>query len=149
MTEKAWNWREEESNRLAYLGDAVYELALRRHLLERSKARGDQLQRQATYYVSAPAQAELLHRLQAEGFFTEEEWQFLKYVRNRRPGTVARHCRPADYRWATALEAYCGRLYMEGNSGRLETFFAALFRLGEEERQRRLAETEARRDGSS
>ncbi len=42
---------------LAYLGDAVYEVYVREHLLARGFVRPNQLQRAATNFVSAKAQA--------------------------------------------------------------------------------------------
>ena len=44
---------------LAYLGDAVYEVIIRRHLVCGGIVKPQVLQREATHYVSAKAQAAL------------------------------------------------------------------------------------------
>ena len=48
---------------LAYLGDAVYEIYIRRHLLKGGVVRPQVLQRDATHYVSAKAQAALITKM--------------------------------------------------------------------------------------
>ena len=45
---------------LAYLGDTVYEVFIRQHLLSQGLAKPTKLQHIATHYVSAKAQAALI-----------------------------------------------------------------------------------------
>ena len=58
---------------LAYLGDAVFSLLVREHLIEKGYGRAKDLQRESIRYVSAKAQAHFFHALENEGFFTEDE----------------------------------------------------------------------------
>ena len=50
---------------LAYMGDAVYEQAIREHLLRSGRVRPNVLHREATRYVSAKSQAAILKMMQA------------------------------------------------------------------------------------
>jgi len=83
MTDEKLPKRPEEMNPLllAYIGDAVYELYVRYHLLARGILRPDELQRSATAYVSAAAQAEAVRR--TEEMLTEEERDILRRGRKR------------------------------------------------------------------
>ena len=51
---------------LAYMGDAVYEMLIRQELLERGISRSDRLHRTATGYVNAAAQAKIIRTLLPE-----------------------------------------------------------------------------------
>ena len=48
---------------LAYMGDAVYELYVRRHLLNEGEVKPNLLQKQSIRYVSAKAQSTIIHAL--------------------------------------------------------------------------------------
>ena len=58
---------------LAYLGDAVYEIFIRRHLIKCGIVKPQSLQRRATHYVSAKAQAALITKLQEDNLLTKDE----------------------------------------------------------------------------
>ena len=59
---------------LAYMGDGIYELYIRQHVLRTGKTKPNILHREATRYVSAKAQANLIQQmLDNESFLTEEE----------------------------------------------------------------------------
>ena len=59
---------------LAFEGDAVYSLYIRRHLIFQGQTKPNQLHRLATRYVSAKAQASLIEKmLQVFGIVFEEE----------------------------------------------------------------------------
>ena len=49
---------------LAYMGDAVYEQAIREHLLRSGRVKPNILHREATHYVSAKSQAATLKMMQ-------------------------------------------------------------------------------------
>ncbi|MDO3412987.1 ribonuclease III domain-containing protein [Saccharibacillus sp. CPCC 101409] len=103
---------------LAYLGDAVFELAIRQYLITGANLRPHYLHREATKLVSAGAQARLLFRL--EGVLTEEEADIVRRGRNAKSGTMPKNANVIDYRHATALECLAGYLYYKGEHGRLE-----------------------------
>ena len=58
---------------LASLGDGIYEAAIRRHLIKGGMLKPQNLQRAATHYVSAKAQAGLIAKMLDTGFLNEEE----------------------------------------------------------------------------
>ena len=70
---------------LAYLGDAVYEVFIRQHLLALGMSKPNRLQHQATHYVSAKAQAALIDLMKADELLTEDEWSYFKRGRNLKP----------------------------------------------------------------
>lgn len=132
MTDEKLPKRPEEMNPLllAYIGDAVYELYVRYHLLARGILRPDELQRSATAYVSAAAQAEAVRR--TEEMLTEEERDILRRGRNARPGSIPRRAAPADYRASTGLEALVGYWYLTEQSERLHQMMHAILHRMEE-----------------
>lgn len=100
---------------LAYLGDSIYDLYVRSHLVNRG-GRVGALHRRAVQYVCAHAQSEALDRL--EGVLTEEEAAIARSARNTRQ-TPPRNANPAEYQRATALEALIGYLYVMGRLDRM------------------------------
>lgn len=115
---------------LAYIGDAVYELYVRYHLLARGIVRPDELQRSAVAYVSASAQAEAVRR--TKEMLTEEERNILRRGRNAKSGSMPRRTSPADYRTSTGLEALVGYWYLTGQSERLHQMMLAILNRMEE-----------------
>lgn len=102
---------------LAYMGDAVYEQFIREHILTKGTADVNKLHRISTMYVSAPAQAKIIKSLFDD--LSEEEQKLVKRARNRKYHTKAKNADPVTYKWATALEALVGYLYLSGDMQRL------------------------------
>lgn len=98
---------------LAYMGDAVYEQAVREHLLRSGRVKPNTLHRQATTFVSAKAQAMVLKRLTEEGFLTEEELAVMRRGRNAKSGSVPKNTDVQTYNFSTAFEAVLGWLYLK------------------------------------
>ena len=67
---------------LAFLGDAVYEVYIRKHVLEKGQQKADRMHRLAVKYVRAESQAKAVRRLM-EGFLTEELVGFLSLGEDR------------------------------------------------------------------
>lgn len=109
---------------LAYIGDAIFEVAIRQYLIGHTNLRPHHLHREATKLVSAGAQARLLFRIENE--LTEEEADIVRRGRNAKSGSVPKNADVLEYRHATALECLAGYLYYGGRVGRLEE----LIRLG-------------------
>lgn len=101
---------------LAYLGDTVYDLYVRSHLVKRGGKVGA-LHRRAVQYVCAHAQCEALGRL--EDALTDEEAAVVRRARNAHQ-SPPRHADPAEYHRATALEALIGYLYVTGRHERMQ-----------------------------
>ncbi|MBR3786880.1 MAG: Mini-ribonuclease 3 [Firmicutes bacterium] len=102
---------------LAYMGDAVYEQFIREHILTKGGTDVNKLHRISTMYVSASAQAKIIKSLFDD--LTEEEQKLVKRARNRKYHTKAKNADPVTYKWATALEALIGYLYLSGDMQRL------------------------------
>lgn len=103
-------------SKLAYLGDAVYELYIRTYLMNDMKGKVHLLNKTAVSYVNASAQGYAAKAL--EGFLTEEEWRVLKRGRNHK-STPPKNANVSDYRYATGLEALLGYLFIVGQKQRI------------------------------
>lgn len=113
-----WKTSEVSSLALAYIGDAVWELFARNHVLKSGIRRPKELHTATTRYVSARAQARLAAELWDE--LCEEEQAVLKKGRNAKPGHVRKNADVLDYRHSTGFEAVIGYLYGSGKLERLE-----------------------------
>ena len=106
---------------LAYLGDALYDLYVREHLIARG-GRVRALHRDAVHLVCAHAQSEALQRV--EGLLTEAEADVVRRARNARQ-TPPRNADAGEYHRATALEALVGYLYVTGSRDRMNAILSA------------------------
>ncbi|HJA26770.1 MAG TPA: Mini-ribonuclease 3 [Candidatus Limosilactobacillus intestinigallinarum] len=104
---------------LAYLGDAVYEVFIRQHLLSTGLSKPTKLQHIATHYVSAKAQAALIDLMKADKLLNETEWAYFKRGRNANSHTHAKHTAVLTYRISTGFEALMGYLQLSGQQERL------------------------------
>ena len=105
---------------LAFEGDAVYSMYIRRHLIFQGLTKPNQLHREATKYVSAKAQANLISLMIEEGILTEKEEDIYKRGRNANSHTKAKNADIVTYRMSTGFEAVMGYLHMTGAIERLE-----------------------------
>lgn len=102
---------------LAYIGDAVYELAVRRYLIKNGLVRSNRLHRETVKYVRAGAQAEALSALTT--VLTEEEATMVRRGRNAKMLHVPKGSNATEYRHSTAFECLIGFLYLKGDLVRL------------------------------
>lgn len=102
---------------LAYLGDAVYELAVRTELVKRANCPVNRLNSMASRMVKASAQSGMASRI--EPMLTEEETAVYRRGRNAHSPTMAKHATMSDYRRATGVEALVGYLYLCGRTERI------------------------------
>lgn len=109
---------------LAYLGDAVFELAVRTVLVEKKNTQPEKLHKAATKIVKAETQALMAEALKES--LTEEELAVYKRGRNAKAVTRAKNATMSEYRRATGLEALMGYLYMKDETKRM----TELIRLG-------------------
>ena len=101
---------------LAYVGDAVYELYVRVHLVEQEGMTRN-FQPAATGLVRASVQSRILGAL--EPHLTEEEANVVRQGRNANIGQIPKSASMIDYRRATAFECLLGHLLLEGREERL------------------------------
>lgn len=102
--------------KLAYLGDAVFEIIIRTLILEGTGGPVRKLHARSSSLVNAKAQAELFEAMKEH--LTEEEMAAFRRGKNAKPSSVARHAEIRDYKKATGLEALYGYLYLKGQSAR-------------------------------
>jgi ribonuclease III family protein len=119
---------------LAYVGDAVFEVYVRRHLLQSGKVKPHFLHREGTRYVSAKAQCQILFRMREDGILTDEENAVVLRGRNAKSGTVPKNTDVQTYRYSTAFEALMGYLYLTGAEERLEELICKAFSYVEEKK---------------
>lgn len=103
---------------LAYLGDAVYELYVRNHLINNGIASVNELQKESLKYVSASSQRQILEKLINENILTTEEQEIVKKGRNSK-SHKNKSTDVITYHMATGLECLIGYLY-KNNKSRLE-----------------------------
>ena len=105
---------------LAFEGDAVYSMYIRRRLIFQGLTKPNQLHREATKYVSAKSQANLISLMLEEGILTEKEEDIYKRGRNANSHTKAKNTDIVTYRMSTGFEAVMGYLHMTEAIERLE-----------------------------
>lgn len=123
---------------LAYIGDAVYELRVREHLLKSGLVKMADLHAQAVSYVKAERQSQLYGEIEA--LLSEQEREVFRHARNAKSGHQPPRTAVAAYRRATGIEALIGYLHLSGEQERLAAIFEVLFK--EEQPEATAAETE-------
>lgn len=108
---------------LAYVGDAVFTLAVRTRLVLGGGLSGREMHSLATGDVRAAAQARALAVL--EDYLSREEKDIVRWARNARVGKGGGGT-PAERHHATAFEALLGYLYLDGRTARLNELLALL-----------------------
>ena len=108
-----------KSSELAYIGDAVYELFIRKKIVEGGAGTVDAMNRKAIGYVRAESQALVAKTLLASDFLTQEETEVVKKARNHKYQNRSRSASPVEYKLATGFEALLGFCYINGRLDRL------------------------------
>ncbi|MCL2674159.1 MAG: ribonuclease III [Defluviitaleaceae bacterium] len=107
---------------LAYIGDAVFELLVRTHVLsENGNMQAAKLHKKSAAIVCAKAQSEAYFKLLEH--LTEDELNTLKRGRNARPHSMAKKTSVAEYLHATGVETLFGYLFLAGETARLKELF--------------------------
>lgn len=120
---------------LAYMGDAVYEQAVREHLLRSGRVKPHVLHKEATKYVSAKSQALVLHEMREANFLTDEEVAVMKRGRNAKSGSIPKNTDVVTYKNSSGFEAVLGFLYLLGKNERVQLFIKESIRIIEEKRE--------------
>ncbi|HFR3691114.1 TPA: Mini-ribonuclease 3 [Streptococcus suis] len=109
---------------LAFEGDAVYSMYIRRHLIFKGLTKPNKLHGEANKYVSAKAQASLIAAMLEAQLLTEKEEEIYKRGRNANSHTKAKNADIVTYRMSTGFEAVLGFLHMTDQIQRLEELIA-------------------------
>ena len=112
---------------LAYLGDSVIELLVRRFLVESGISDAGTLNSRALEFVRAGAQSEAMERIIP--ILTDEETAWFKRGRNHTSASVPKSSNPRDYRRATGMEVLFASLYVEGRVDRAEELFKIAYKI--------------------
>ena len=106
---------------LAYLGDCVLELCVRRHLVKTGLSTSAHLNAAALDFVRAPAQAEAMKRLLPH--LSETEEAYFRRGRNMGHSNVPKRATVSEYRAATGMETLFGYLHLCGQNERINQLF--------------------------
>ena len=106
---------------LAHMGDAVFELLVRRSLCVGGKTVNGKLHKETIARVCAPAQAAFVGRIMPH--LTEEETAVYKRGRNAHVSNIPKNATASEYGKATGLEALFGWLWLRGEKDRLNELF--------------------------
>ena len=120
-----------DTTKLAYIGDAVYEVYVRLKSAEVCGRHAGEMNKYTVHYVRADSQAKAARGMLRDiadnkedveigAFYTEEEAALFRRARNRTNTAHPRGCTPAEYKLATGFEAVIGWLYIRGDEKRLE-----------------------------
>ena len=101
---------------LAYIGDAVYEIAVRTLVISEGNMSVNKYHKKSSSLVKASAQAGVYDNIKEK--LTDEEAAVYKRGRNAKSATAAKNASIGEYRMATGVEALIGYLYLSGRTAR-------------------------------
>lgn len=104
---------------LAYIGDAVYELRVRKHVMARGLTKVNGLHVASVKYTKGEAQASVIRYFKENNILTEEELDYYKRGRNSNVGKVRKNISRIDYLEGTGFEALIGFLHLSGRVERM------------------------------
>lgn len=110
---------------LAYIGDSIYEVKVREHLIEKGLTKVDELHKNAIKFTSATGQAVAYDLI--EELLTDSEISVFKRGRNCESTRKPRNTTLAIYKKATGFEALIGYLYLSKDFERLDDLYKKIF----------------------
>lgn len=106
---------------LAYMGDCIFDLCVRTHILKQANMPANKLHQKSKALVNATSQSKMYKHLIE--IVSEEEKAILKRGRNAHTNTKAKNATMMDYKNATGLEALFGYLYFKEEYNRIDELF--------------------------
>ncbi|MCD4826713.1 MAG: ribonuclease III [Acholeplasmataceae bacterium] len=97
---------------LAYIGDAYYELCIRRYLLDKKITSVNQLHKTAIKFTQGESQSKIVMAFIESNELTEDEVSLYKRGRNA-SGPGRKNTDAKTYHQATGFESLIGGLYLE------------------------------------
>lgn len=97
---------------LAYIGDCLYDLAVREYMVSNFPGVVNAVNQKKTTFVCAHAQSEIMGYLIGQGVLTDEEMSVYRRGRNQKSATHSKNSSIQEYRRATGFEALIGYLYL-------------------------------------
>ena len=133
---------------LAFVGDSVYDLLVRQHLVTLANYPVKELNKMKVTLVNCKSQADRaeailentakmygckceIRLMGAADSLTSDELDVYKRGRNVKVNTASKHSSIADYHSATGLEALFGYLYLSGNTDRIKELFLLILKNSE------------------
>lgn len=117
---------------LAWMGDALYSVKVREHILSKGVRKADLLQKQNARYCSASGQAAVLDALLEKGLLNEDEQEIVRRGRNAHVKSSAKNADLKTYLKATALEALFGYLYLYDHQERMNELLKICMETGDQ-----------------
>ncbi len=111
---------------LSFIGDAVYSVYIREHLLNKGLNSGKKLQEASKCYVSASGQSKAFDHLFKNGILNAEELEVYKKGRNA-VNHIPKNGKLNTYLKASGLEALIGYLYLNDKM-RLDEIMQAILK---------------------
>lgn len=110
--------RQINSLTLAFIGDSIYEIIVRTHVVKNCRSiKVNDAHRKVIDYVKATSQCKFMRML--EETLTEHEKSVYKRGRNCKGVTAPKSANITEYRIATGFEALIGYLYLTGENERI------------------------------
>lgn len=110
---------EMDTKKLAFLGDAVYELFVREKLVTCYDNKIGELNKLKIRHVCSHSQSEVFDKI--ENILNQDELYIYKRGRNTHISKVPKNTTPEIYHKATGLETLFGYLYLTKNIERIES----------------------------
>lgn len=104
---------------LAYMGDALFDVRVRKFLINKGIAKVEDLQREAIKYVSAKSQSKILDYLLNNNFLTNNEIDIVKRGRNYKRDSHPKNTDIITYKMSTGFECLIGYLYLDKQIDRM------------------------------
>lgn len=114
---------------LAFVGDGVYDLLVREHLVRKANRPVGELNKVKVSLVNCKSQAEFAKQIIPS--LTEKELSVYKRGRNAAPKCTPKNGSVADYHSATGLEALFGYLHLNGENERIAELFNMIIHISE------------------
>ena len=109
---------------LAFIGDGVFDLLVREHLVRSEGGQVGELNKAKVEMVNCKSQAGFANLIMPK--LTEEEVEIYKRGRNTKVNSASKHSTLSDYHAATGLEALFGYLYLKGEDERIKELFTLI-----------------------
>lgn len=107
---------------LAYLGDSVFTLMVRRYLIKTFNVKPNGLNKKANAVVCARTQAEIMKVLKTQ--LSEDEIDIVMRARNSHTNNKAKNSTQEEYNLATQFEALVGYWYLNNQQNKLDEMFS-------------------------
>jgi len=120
------NARELNGLTLAYIGDAYYELIIRKFLISQGMTKVKELHAKATLLARSDSQVKFINYFLTNNILKEAEIEIFKKGRNAKPGNSRKKLSSEVQHKATGFEALIGYLYLENNLDRIKELFTLI-----------------------